>query len=125
MKFLHKQYQAKKKEFIEVELDRPARVKFMTAMEFKQYKNARTHTYFGGLYEESPVRFVVPHDALWYVVVEKGSTAEPNPVAANTRLMPPNRGVVSSLAADAPQHVRALAEAEAGEEGLAGADESE
>jgi hypothetical protein len=52
---------------------------------------------------------------VWYVVVEKGSTTEPNDVLANTRLMLPNRGVISSLASDAPQHVRALAQAEAGE----------
>jgi hypothetical protein len=114
MKFLHKQYQAKKKEYIEVELDRPARVKFMTAMDFKLYKNGRTHKYFGGLFEESPVRFVLPHDAVWYVVVEKGTLAEPNEVVANTRLMLPNRGVVSSVAVDAPQHVRELAQAESG-----------
>ncbi len=112
MKFLHKQYQAKKKEFLEVEIDRPARVKFMTAMDFKRYKNCRTHKFYGGLFEESPVRFVVPHDAVWYVVVEKGTTAEPNEVNASCRLMLPNRAVVSSIASDAPQHVRELAEAD-------------
>jgi hypothetical protein len=122
MKFLFKQYQAKKKEIIEVELDRAARVKFMTAMDYKRYKNTRTHTYFGGLYEESPVRFVVPHDGLWHVIVERGTTGEPNPVAAQTRLMLPNRAVITSIAADAPAHVRALA---AAEEGAATSDEAE
>jgi len=111
MKFLFKQYQAKKKEIIEVELDRSARVKFMTAMDYKKYKNSRTHTFFGGLYEESPVRFVVPHDGIWHVVVERGTTAEPVPVNAQTRLMMPNRAVVTSIASDAPAHVRALAAA--------------
>lgn len=112
MKFLHKQYQAKKKEIIEVELDRAAKVKFMTAMDFKQYKNGRTHKFYGGLFEESPVRFVLPHDAVWYAVVEKGTTADPQDVAASTKLMPPNRAVISSMAADAPQHVRKLAQDE-------------
>lgn len=112
MKFLNKQYQAKKKEIIEVELDRPARVKFMTAMDFKKYKNSRTHTFHGGLFEESPVRFVVPHDAVWYVVVERGTTAQPNDVQANCRLMLPNRAVTSSIASDAPSHVRELAAAD-------------
>ena len=111
MKFLHKQYQAKKKEIIEVELDRAAKVKFMTAMDFKQYKNGRSHKYYGGLFEESPVRFVLPHDAVWYAVVEKGTSADPQDVVASTRLMLPNGAVVSSMAADAPQHVR-LAENE-------------
>ncbi|MCC7502299.1 MAG: DUF1883 domain-containing protein [Flavobacteriales bacterium] len=113
MKFLHKQYQAKKKEIIEVELDRAAKVKFMTAMDFKQYKNGRSHKYYGGLFEESPVRFVIPHDAVWYAVVEKGSSAAPQDVVASTRLMLPNRAVVNSLAVDAPQHVR-LAQSEEG-----------
>ena len=106
MKFLHKQYQAKEKEIIEVELDRAAKVKFMTAMDFKQYKNGRSHKFYGGTFEESPVRFVLPHDAVWYAVVEKGTSADPQDVTASTRLMLPNRAVISSMAADAPQHVR-------------------
>lgn len=112
MKFLFNHYQAKKKEIIEVELDRPARVKFMTAMDYVKYKNTRTHTFYGGLYEESPVRFVVPHDGMWHVVVERGTTAEPNPVKAHCRLMLPNRAVATSIASDAPAHVRALAAAD-------------
>jgi hypothetical protein len=47
---------------------------------------------------------------MWHVVVERGTTAEPNPVKANCRLMLPNRAVTTSLASDAPAHVRALAE---------------
>ena len=42
MKFLHKQYAAKKKEIIEVRIDKPTKVKFMTASEFRKYKMHRT-----------------------------------------------------------------------------------
>lgn len=117
MKFLHKTYDAKKKEIIEVEIDQPTKVKFMTAKEYKAYTQGRTHTYFGGLYEESPVRFVVPYDAHWNVVVEKGTTREPLAVAASCRLAMPNSTVRTSIAADAPAHVRELDMAEEQNEG--------
>jgi len=116
MKFLHQRFQAKKKEIIEVELDRPARVKFMTAREFKSYKNGRTHSYFGGRFEGSPVRFVLPFDSVWTVVVEKGTHADPIEVTASCKLHAPDRNALSSVAIDAPAHVRnhvALDESEA------------
>ena len=117
MKFLHKTYEAKKKEIIEVEIDKPTKVKFLTARDYKSYTQGRTHSYHGGLYEESPVRFVVPYDANWNVVVEKGSLRQPLQVAAACRLTMPNNTVRSSLAVDAPKHVKELAAAE----GVAGA----
>jgi hypothetical protein len=108
MKFLHKTYDAKKKEIIEVEIDQPTKVKFLTAKEYKAYTQGRTYTYFGGMYEESPVRFVVPYDAHWNVVVEKGTQKNPIAVVASCRLTMPNSTVRSSIAIDAPQHVREL-----------------
>lgn len=107
MQYLYKQFQAKKKEVIEVEMDRPTKVRFMTATEFKRYKNCRTFTFYGGTFDSTPVRFVVPHDAVWYVVVEKGLRAEAIPVKAQCRLLPPDRQIRSSVALDAPAHVRA------------------
>ncbi|MBL7965238.1 MAG: DUF1883 domain-containing protein [Flavobacteriales bacterium] len=126
MKFLHKQYEAKKKEIIEAEIDRPAKIKFMTAIEFKAYKNGRSHRYFGGLFEESPVRFVVPYDANWIVVIEKGTHYQPLEVQGRCRLLMPMRGVRSSIASDAPAHVRALEEGAAtSDEGMGAMEEGE
>lgn len=34
MRFLHQQYQAKKKEILEVEIDQATKVKFMSGMDF-------------------------------------------------------------------------------------------
>lgn len=114
MKFLHKQYQAKKKEIIEVELDRPAKVKFLTAYDMKSYKLGKTHKFFGGMFDESPVRFVVPFDANWNVVVEKGTHYSPLEVNARCRLLLPDRSVYTSVALDAPDHVKRLAAQESG-----------
>lgn len=116
MRFLHKAYEAKRKEIIEVEIDRPTRVKFMTAKEMKNYRQGRTHTFFGGLFEESPVRFVVPFDGLWFVVVEKGTWALPADIHASCRLMHPNGLVSSSIASDAPPEVRLAPSDAAGDE---------
>jgi hypothetical protein len=112
MKFLHKTYEAKKKEIIEVEIDKPTKVKFMTAKDYKAYTQARTYTYHGGTFEESPVRFVVPYDANWNVVVEKGTLRNPLELHASCRLTMPNSTVRTSVAMDAPQHVKELAAAE-------------
>lgn len=115
MRFLYKQFQAKKKEIIEVEIDQPTKVKFMTASEFKKYKKGKTHSFFGGRFEESPIRFVLPFDSMWNVVIEKGSYHEPMQITASCRLMMPDRQVTSSIAADAPAHVRAQSWLDAGE----------
>ena len=110
MKFLHKTFELKKKEIIEVNIDTPTKVKFLTGRDMKAYKLGKTHSYYGGLFEESPVRFVVPFEAVWNVVVEKGSFRSPLEVAATCGVLPPNSTVRSSIASDAPEHVR-LAEA--------------
>ncbi|MDX9750284.1 MAG: DUF1883 domain-containing protein [Flavobacteriales bacterium] len=102
MKFLYRTFEAKKKEIIEVEIDQPTKVKFMSGKDVKAYRQGRTYSYYGGRFEESPVRFVVPYDAVWNVVVEKGTRAEPIAVRASCRLIPPNRTVLSTVAIDAP-----------------------
>lgn len=125
MRFLHLKFQGKRKEIVEVDMNRPARVKFMTATEFKRYSGARTHTYFGGRFDAGKVRFVLPFDSAWTVVVEKGAGAEVLDVNARVSLCPPDREALSTLALDAPDHVRAQAlldeqqagEAEGGGEG--------
>lgn len=117
MKFLHKTFELKKKEIIEVDIDVATKVKFMTGRDFKNYKLGKTYTYYGGFFEESPVRFVVPFEAVWNVVVEKGTYKNPIEVHARCGVLPPNSTVRSTVASDAPEHVR-LAEAAEGE-GLA------
>lgn len=115
MRFLHQQYQAKKKEILEVEIDQPTKVKFMSGMDFKNYKLGRTYKFFGGYFEESPVRFVLPYDGVWNVVVEKGTWRQPIDVKANCRVLQPNRSALSSIAADAPDSVRLAFQLDQGE----------
>lgn len=104
MKFLYKNYQAKKKEVLEAVIGRGTRVKFMSALDFKLYRNARTHKFYGGTFAEGTVRFVVPFDAVWYVVVEMPEDG----LTARTRHLPVDRDALSTVALDAPREVRAL-----------------
>lgn len=119
MRFLYKPFEAKKKQIIEVEIDVPTKVKFLTGKEMKAYKQGRTHTYVGGLYEESPIRFVVPYDSVWNVVVEKGTHREPIEVNAKCHLIPPNNSVRTSIPVDASQEVVAAMNAEENADAIA------
>ena len=110
MKFLHKTFELKRREIIEVNIDVPTKVKFLTGQDMKAYKRGKTHSYYGGLFEESPVRFVVPFEAVWNVVVEKGSYKEPLDVVSQCGVLAPNSTVRSSIAIDAPAHVLAAHE---------------
>jgi len=113
MHYLYKQFQGKKKDILEVEIDRPTKVRVMTASEYKRYRNGRTFSFYGGMFDSSPVHFVLPHDGVWFAVVEKGGTYNaPGTVQASCKLHPPDRQVISSLAIDAPEHVRNAAIAE-------------
>jgi len=102
MKFLQKTFEAKKKEIIEVEIDQPTKVKFMTGRDMKSYKAGKTYSFYGGLFDESPIRFVVPFDSVWNVVVEKGTYRAPLEVKASCALLPPNSLVLSSVPIDVP-----------------------
>ena len=84
MRFLYRKYPAKRHETIEVELDQPANVKFMTAGEFKKYAGGRTHTYFRGQEDANTLRFTLPFDSIWHAVVEQPSGEAP--IVANCRL---------------------------------------
>ncbi len=106
MRFLYKPFEAKKKQIIEVEINTSTKVKFMTGKEMKAYKMGQTHTYIGGMYEESPIRFVVPYDSVWNVVVEKGTHREPLAVEAKCHLIAPNNSVRTSIPVDASKDVR-------------------
>lgn len=114
MKFLYKQYPAKKKEVLEVTIDRSTKVKFMTAAEFKRYKNGRTHNYYGGTFDGPEVRLVVPFDSIWHVVVEKGTHQEPIQLKASCKLRAPDSSVLSTVALDAPPPKRGHKQLHAG-----------
>ena len=109
MKFLFRPFEAKRKEIIEVEIDQPTKVKFMTARDLKAYRQGKTYSFHGGLFEESPVRFVIPYDGVWNAVVEKGTYHQPMEVKAHCRRLSPNGLVRSSIAVDAPPEVRQYA----------------
>ncbi|MBP8824545.1 MAG: DUF1883 domain-containing protein [Flavobacteriales bacterium] len=89
MKFLYRKYPAKRHEVIEVELNAPAKVKFMTAKEFKHYGAGRTHTYFKGKEEDNMIRFALPFDGIWHAVVENG----PGTIRATCKLRAPQPGL--------------------------------
>lgn len=101
MRFLYKQTKAKKRQVFHVWIDRPTKVKFMTASAFTAYRNARTYSYHGGAYEAGEIRFVVPFDGLWSVVVEKGSYHAPEDIECRVELLPPDPDQLSTVALDA------------------------
>lgn len=45
-------------------------VRLMDSSNFQSYRAGRSHRYFGGLAERSPVRLVVPHSGHWYVTID-------------------------------------------------------
>ncbi len=115
MKFLHKRLAAKKKQILDVKIDRSTKVKFMTSSEFRKYEKHITHSYYGGTFDRGNVRFVLPFDSVWNVVVEKGPRSAPVDVSASCRLHSPDRQMLSTIALDAPDHVRTDMMLDAGE----------
>ncbi|MBL7956139.1 MAG: DUF1883 domain-containing protein [Flavobacteriales bacterium] len=109
MRFLFRTFDVKRKEILEVEIDQPTKVKFMTARDLKAYRMGKTYSYHGGTFEESPIRFVVPYDGQWTAVVEKGTFRDPIEVHARCHVIPPNSLVRSSIAMDAPPEIRQFA----------------
>jgi hypothetical protein len=87
MRILQKPITAKKGQQIEVTFNRPTNVKLLSASEFRKYKRGKTHKYFGGWQETSPVMFTVPEDGVWHAVIEKGSFQNPIDVSGNANLM--------------------------------------
>lgn len=109
MRFLFRTFDVKRKEILEVEIDQPTKVKFMTARDLKAYRQGKTYSFHGGTFEESPIRFVVPYDGQWTAVVEKGTFRNPIEVKAQCHVVPPNSLVRSSIAIDAPAEIRQFA----------------
>jgi hypothetical protein len=88
MKFLHKPFQAKPKDKIEVTFDRPTKVLFLERIHFERYKKGITYKYYGGFEEKSPVIFEVPYEGIWHAVIEKGTFRNPIEVTGNAKLIP-------------------------------------
>ena len=47
-----------------------ANVRLMDSSNFQNYKNGRSHRYFGGLAKQSPVRLPIPSSGHWHVTVD-------------------------------------------------------
>jgi hypothetical protein len=45
-------------------------VRLMDSSNYESYRSGRSHRYFGGLAERSPVRLGVPHSGHWYVTLD-------------------------------------------------------
>lgn len=88
MKFLHKPFQAKAKDKIEVTFDRPTKVLLLERSQFERYKKGLTYQYRGGYAENSPMEFTVPFDGIWHAVIEKGTFRQPLQVNGNAKLIP-------------------------------------
>lgn len=87
MKFLHKPFEAKAKDRIEVKFSKPTRVLLIHSRQFEKYKRGRTYHYRGGQADVSPVEFEVPFDGVWHAIIEKGTFRHPLDVTGNARLI--------------------------------------
>lgn len=45
-------------------------VRLMDSSNYQSYRAGRSHRYYGGLAERSPVRLVIPHSGNWYVTID-------------------------------------------------------
>lgn len=88
MRLLHKPFKANRGQKIEVTFDHPTNVKFMTAENFKKYKKGKTHSFYGGWEENSPVIFKVPKAGVWHAIIEKGSFSNPMQIGGNAFIHP-------------------------------------
>lgn len=97
MKFLHKPFNAKAKDRIVIEFDKPTRVLLIHSRQFEKYKKCRTHTYRGGFSEKSPVEFTIPFDGTWHAVIEKGTYRNPLNVSGNASLHKPKHHTLNGM----------------------------
>ncbi len=95
MRILQKPIKARKGQQIEVTFSRPTHVKLLSAAEYKKYQRGKTHKYFGGWQETSPVVFEVPGDGIWHAVIEKGNFSSPVEVTGNAVLSNSNQPLAS------------------------------
>lgn len=87
MRFIHKPLVSMKKgTLVKVTFSQPTKVKLMTTRNFDKYKKGRTHQYFGGHYDASPIEFTIPTDGNYNCVIEKGSFNSPIDVTGDVEI---------------------------------------
>lgn len=47
-----------------------ANVRLLDSSNLQNYKSGRKHNYYGGLFNKSPTRLVIPHAGTWYITVD-------------------------------------------------------
>lgn len=93
MSFIHYDLgQLSRGDVVEVTLTSGANVRLMDQSNFRKYKQAGKHRYFGGLAKKSPARIPVPSNGRWHVAVDmqglRGSTKASVRVINGTALKP-------------------------------------
>ncbi|WP_448810380.1 DUF1883 domain-containing protein [Agromyces bauzanensis] len=78
-----------------VTLSTAANVRLMNSTNLSNYKNARRHTYHGGLAKQSPFRIVVPSTGTWYVTIDLAGLRATN-VRCGVHVEPPALPVARS-----------------------------
>lgn len=72
-------------ETAEVTITSAANVRLLDSHNFIMYRSGRRFDSTGGHYEQSPVRFFIPHFGHWYVVVDLGGYA--GEVSSSARIL--------------------------------------
>lgn len=75
-----------KGEIVEVKLTAAANVRLMNFSNYNNYKNGRTHHYYGGYVKQSPYRIAIPTSGHWYVTIDLGGYS--GTVKHNVRVLP-------------------------------------
>jgi hypothetical protein len=89
MKFLQQPFEAKCRQILKIEFDKPAKVKLIEHSEFEKYKAGKTYNYRGGHFLKSPAEFEIPYDGVWHAIIEKGTHKEPIDVHGKAQLLKP------------------------------------
>ena len=113
MKYLHTSIRVKRGKVLRVLFDQPTKVMILSDLEYKNYQNHRTFTYYGGYSEEESFEIEVPRDGVWHVVVELGSYFNPKSVNASVQISEPDPSlepVVSELIEDGNSEPEAILE---------------
>ena len=76
MKYSYYEYKnLEKGQIIQVELSAAANVRLMSPSNYNNYRNGRSHRYYGGLVKRTPYRMVVPSSGHWYLTIDLGGYA--------------------------------------------------
>lgn len=104
MRILQKPLKAKKGDLIEITFSKPTMVKLLSEGDFRKYKRGKTHKYYGGWQEQSPVTFTVPEGGLWHAVIEKGTYYNPIDVEGNAFIVT-DQNKINAVKQEAPKAI--------------------